>query len=547
MSEKRYQPGEPYAYPLIIKKLLTQPLAVAPEHEIVYRDQWRYTYRDMAARVHRLANCLSGLGVKAGDTVAMMDWDSHRYLEAYFAVPMMGAVLQTVNWRLSGEQLLYTLNHAEATVLFLHTDFLPIWDQLHDKAPGIRQVVLIADGQPAPQTGFATAGEYEALLEGAAASYDFPDLDENTRATIFYTTGTTGNPKGVYFTHRQLMLHTLTVAVAAGSFENQHGFRSRDVYMPLTPMFHVHAWGYPYVATMLGAKQVYPGRYEPEMMIKLILTEKVTYSHCVPTILQMILASPATKGLDFSHWAVLIGGAPLSKGLARAALAVGIEIISAYGMSETCPAISVARPKDHMMEWEPERRVDIVTKTGLPLPLVELEVVDPEDNILPHDGQSAGEAVMRTPWLTEGYHKEPEKSEGLWRNGWLHSGDIGHIDAEGYLKITDRIKDMIKSGGEWISSLDLEDVMSQHEAVLESAAVATPDPKWGERPLMLVALKPDYRGKVELDQLKQHMAAAAERGALPRYGVPDKYVIVDEIPKTSVGKINKKEIRRIYA
>jgi fatty-acyl-CoA synthase len=297
------------------------------------------------------------------------------------------------------------------------------------------------------------------------------------------------------------------VAVSAGSFENQHGFRSRDVYMPLTPMFHVHAWGYP-----------------------------ASPPCCVPTILQMILASPATRNLDLSNWSVLIGGAPLSKGLARAAQALGIDILSAYGMSETCPGISVARPKDHMMDWEPDRRVDIITKTGLPLPLVELEVVDPEDKILPHDGKTAGEVVMRAPWLTEGYFKAPEKSQDLWRNGWLHSGDIGHIDAQGYLKITDRIKDVIKSGGEWISSLDLEDVMSQHEAVLESAAVATPDPKWGERPLMLVALRPDLQGKVGLDQLKQHMAAAAERGAPPKYAVPDKYVIVDEIPKNQCGQ-----------
>lgn len=547
MSEKIYNPGECYDYPLIIKKLLTQPLTVAPDHEIVYRDQWRYTYRDMAERVHRLANCLSGLGVKAGDTVAVMDWDSHRYLEAYFAVPMMGAVLQTVNWRLAGEQILYTLNHAEPKVLLLHTDFLPIWEHLHDKAPSIQKLILIGDGKPVPETAITAAGEYEALLDGAESSFDFPDLDENTRATTFYTTGTTGNPKGVYFTHRQLVLHTLAVAVTGGSYENVGGFRSRDVYMPLTPMFHVHAWGYPYIATMLGAKQVYPGRYEPEMMIKLILTEGVTFSHCVPTILQMILSSPAAKGLDFSRWKVTIGGAPLTKGLAQAAQAVGIDIVSGYGMSETCPVISVARPKDFMMEWEPDRRVDILTKTGLPVPMVELEVVDTEDNILPHDGKSTGEVVMRAPWLTTGYYKEPEKSEALWRKGWLHSGDVGHIDEEGYLQITDRIKDVIKSGGEWISSLDLEDAMSQHEAVLESAAIATPDSKWGERPLMLIVLKPNFKDNVGVEQFKAHMAAAAEKGTVPKYGVPDKYIIVDEIPKTSVGKLNKKLIRQEYS
>jgi fatty-acyl-CoA synthase len=542
-----YQPGECYNYPLIIKKLLPHPMAAAPDQQIIYRDQFRYTYREMVGRLPRLANGLAGLGVKEGDVVAFLDWDSHRFLEAYFAVPMMGAVLQMINWRLSADQMQYTLHHAEPTVLFIHTDFLPIWQAIKERVPSIRKVIALVDNDGPSDAQSALDGEYESLLAQADDQFDFRDLDENTTATTFYTTGTTGNPKGVHFTHRQLVLHALAVAVGGGCLENIGGFRSRDVYMPLTPMFHVHAWGYPYISTLLGTKQVYPGRYEPEMLLRLITTEKVTFSHCVPTILQMILASPSAGKADLSHWKVSIGGAPLSKGLAKMAMEVGIDIGSGYGMSETCPVISYARPKDHMMEWDADRRIDIITKTGLPIPLVEFEVVDGEDNILPHDGKSTGEVVMRAPWLTASYHKEPEKTAELWRNGWLHSGDIGHIDEEGYLKITDRIKDVIKSGGEWISSLDLEDVMSRNPAVLESAAIGIPDTKWGERPLMLISLRPNLSETVDASDLKKHMTEAAAQGLLPKYAVPDKYVILDEIPKTSVGKMDKKAIRKKYS
>jgi fatty-acyl-CoA synthase len=240
---------------------------------------------------------------------------------------------------------------------------------------------------------------------------------------------------------------------------------------------------------------------------------------------------------------VTIGGARLPKGLAKAARKLGITIHAGYGMSETCPVMSAATPKDKMLDWPEERLLDVIIKTGKPIPLVEIEVVDAKDNLLPHDGQSTGEVVMRSPWLTAGYFKEPEKSKELWRNGWLHSGDVGYIDAEGYLQITDRIKDVIKSGGEWVSSLDLENVMSQHEAVLESAAIGVPDEKWGERPLMIVTLKPDFQGKVSPEELKAFMKKFADEGKLPKYGVPDRYVFMDHIPKTSVGKLDKKVLR----
>jgi len=546
MPDTDYPPGTPYAYPLIIKKLLNTPLIYAPDQEIVYRDRQRFTYRELNRRIHRLAGGLRQMGVSAGDTVAVFDYDSNRFLECFFAVPMMGAVLQMVNWRLSADQILYTLNHAEAKTILINGDFLPILEAIGDKLEHVQSVVVIPEDGKVPETSVGYDALYEKVLADAPDAFDFPDLDEDTKATTFYTTGTTGDPKGVHFTHRQLVLHTLVVALAAGAYDTIGRFRSGDVYMPMTPMFHVHAWGLPYVATLLGTKQVYPGKYEPEMLLKLVVTEKVTFSHCVPTILQMLVASPAVRKLDLSRWKVVIGGSMLTRGLAKAARDLGITIYTGYGMSESCPVISLATPKTQMTDLDEDRLLEIVVKSGLPLPLVEFEVVDENGNPMPHDGVSTGEVVFRAPWLTNSYFKAPDKTEQLWRDGWLHSGDVGNIDPEGYLQITDRIKDVIKSGGEWVSSLDLESIMSQHDAVAESAAIGVPDEKWGERPLMIVVLKPDARGKVDEEALKAHMKQAAEAGKLPRYGVPDRYLLVDEIPKTSVGKLDKKRMRKEY-
>ncbi len=546
MPENIYPPGESYAYPLVIKKLLKTPLIYSPDREIVYGDKSRYTYGTLYDRIQRLATGLESLNVKQGDTVAIFDYDSHRYLECFFAIPMMGAVMQTVNWRLSADQILYTIQHAEAKFIIIHSDFLPTLESIGAKLDKVKKVVMITEDAVIPDTQLTLDAGYEELLQSASPIYDFPDLDENTKATTFYTTGTTGDPKGVYFTHRQLMLHTLSVAVASAAYHTIGRFRSNDVYMPLTPMFHVHAWGFPYVATLLGVKQVYPGQYEPEKLLKLITDENVTFSHCVPTILQMLINSPAIKQTDLSSWKVVIGGSQLPRGLAQAAMDLGIEIHAGYGMSETCPVMTAATPLEHMLNWENDKYLDVITKTGRPIPLAEVEVADASDKILPHDGVSTGEVVMRSPWLTRSYFKAPDKTQELWRSGWLHSGDVGYIDADGYLQITDRIKDVIKSGGEWISSLDLENLMSQHEAVLESAAIGIPDDKWGERPLVIISLKPEYQGKVEAQDFRQYLQKCAQEGNLPKYAIPDRYELVDAIPKTSVGKLDKKLLRKTY-
>lgn len=537
-----------YSYPLLIKHLLNTPMAYAPDQEIVYRDKLRYTYRDLEKRVHRLASALESLGVGPGDTVAVLDWDSHRYLECFFAVPMMGAILHTVNIRLSPEQILFTMNHAEDKVVLVNEEFLPVMEALLPQLTTVKTFVLLQEGATKPTSSLPIAAEYEEMLAAASDSYDFQDFDEDAQATTFYTTGTTGDPKGVYYSHRQLVLHTLGMAISLSGYTAPGRFQSADVYMPITPMFHVHAWGVPFVATILGAKHVYPGRYEPAMLLKLLVTEKVTFSHCVPTILHMLLSAPAAKDVDLKGWKVIIGGASLPRGLAKLAMERGIEIFTGYGMSETCPLLTLATLKPEMMEWDIERQLDIRCKTGLPVPLVNLRVQDVgTGKEVPKDGRTPGEIVVQTPWLTQGYFKEPGKSEELWEGGWLHTGDIANVDPAGYVQITDRLKDVIKTGGEWISSLYLESLISQHEAVSEVAVIGVPDEKWGERPLAMVVPKPDFKDSLGPDDLRGLLEKCAAEGAISKWGIPDTFLIVDQIPKTSVGKLDKKVMKKRVA
>lgn len=526
--------------PLLIASILQSGLRTAPEQEIVNADTSRYTYRELGERVHRLANALKSVGVKEGDTVAVMEWDTPRYLESFFAIPMMGAVIHTINVRLSPEQVLYTINHAKDDVILINREFLPLLEAVWDQVTTVKTLILLESDEGPADTTLPIDGEYEALLAAAAPEYDFPLLDENTTASTFYTTGTTGLPKGVYFSHRQLVMHTLSARSATAGVG--HGrFNQDDVYMPITPMFHVHAWGVPFLATMLGVKQVYPGRYVPETLLKLLLTEKVTFSHCVPTIMQMLLTAEAAKDIQFNGWKVIIGGSALPKAMAKAALERGIDIFTGYGMSETCPILTLSHLQPHMEEWDLDAQAEIRSLTGRPVPLVSLRIVDENMNDLPHDGKSQGEVVVRSPWLTQGYVNDPENSAELWAGGWLHTGDIGVMDENGYLKITDRIKDVIKTGGEWISSLDLEGLVLQHPSVAECAVIGIEDAKWGERPLALVVKKPN--AEVDADSIRELVAEFAEKGIISRYGIPENIKFVDSLPRTSVGKLDKKVMR----
>ncbi len=530
-----------YNFQLLLKHILNYGVAWAPDQEIVYRDLVRYTYTAMYNRVLKLAGALQALGVKPGTRVGVIEWDSHRYLEMYFAIPGIGAVLHTINPRLAPEDIAYTMAHAEDEVLIFHEDFYPLVERLRPRIPSIRKAILLTDRKEKPD--IKADAEYEELLSAAIPLNELPDLDENTLATMAYTTGTTGLPKGVYFTQRQLVLHTFAVGLAVAAFGNFGGVNKNDVYMPLTPMFHVHAWGIPYMSTFFGVKQVYPGRYEPEMLMRLLLTEKVTFSHCVPTILQMIVTSPAVRGLDLSNWKVVIGGARLSKGLALEATKLGIKVYAGYGLSETCPVLTLAHLKPFMQAWSQDQQLDRMIMTGFVAPLVHLRVVDVAGNDVPKDGRSTGEIIVRTPWCTQGYYKEPEKSEELWAGGWMHTGDVAYMDEHGYIQIVDRLKDVIKSGGEWIVSQELENLLSLHEGVLEAAVIGIPDEKWGERPLAIVVPREEYKGKLTGDMLRAHLNHYVEEGLITSWAVPENYTFVEELPKTSVGKIDKKVLR----
>lgn len=539
---------EAYEPPMLIKTLLAQSLKYEPQREIVYRDLFRMNYVQFNQRVRQLANVLTNLGVGPGDTVAVLDWDSHRYLECFFGVTSLGAVLHTVNVRLSPAQILYTMNHGQDKAVLIHEDFLPILNAVKQQLATVDTYVVLSDKVYAdPNAGGEVpagfVGEYEALLNGASDQYDFPDFDENTWATTFYTTGTTGNPKGVYFSHRQLFMHTMGLATYVCGYQAVPFSSVTDVYMPITPMFHVHAWGFPFLATLLSAKQVYPGRYEPEVLLKLLLKEGVTLSHCVPTILNMLVNNPATGQFraQLGRWKVIIGGSALTKGLAKGALELGIQVYQGYGMSETAPILSLTQLNDTERDLPLNDQIELRTRAGRIAPFVEMRLMDDAGNFVLHDGHSLGEVVARGPWLTQGYYEDAERGADLWKDGWLHTGDVASLTPDNWLMIADRTKDVIKTGGEWISSLDIEDLLSQVDGVAEAAVIGLPDERWGERPHALIV--PKAGSNLSVESIKAGLQTKTERGELNKWYVPDRIVFVPEIPKTSVGKIDKKKIR----
>jgi fatty-acyl-CoA synthase len=440
----------------------------------------------------------------------------------------------------------FALNDAGPSTVLVNADFLPLVEKLADKLQTVRKFVLLHDGKQRPTTRLPIECEYEELLETSSPFFQFPDFDENTRATTFHTTGTTGRPKGVYFSHRQLVLHTLAGLVEYGLAPSQGRFHREDVYMPMTPMFHVHAWGCPYTATLSGAKQVYPGRYSPDVLLKLIAQEGVTFTHCVPTILQMLLTAPGSKDVDLSRLKMAVGGSALPRSLARAALARGIDVFAGYGQSESCPGLTVTHMSTRQLSEDPERQVEYRTFVGPPEVLVDLRVVDAVMEDVPRDGKTQGEIIARAPWLTMGYLNNPEASEQLWAGGYLHTGDVATWDADGCVHLTDRLKDIIKSGGEWISSIQLEDIILEKKGILRAAVIAVRDAKWGERPMALVVLDPEFTGKLEEDAIRDHVRSYVDKGIIAKLAVPERIMIVKDLPLTTVGKIDKKVLRERY-
>jgi fatty-acyl-CoA synthase len=533
-------------FSLLIRTLLNGPIQQAPQQQIISDGLGSYSYVEFINRLSRFGQILRRFGVRHGSVVAIMDWDTHRYLESFFAVPMLGATLHTVNIRLSPSQIAYTIDHAEDDIILVHVDFLPLLEEIIPQVKRDVRLIIMRDtpDRELPHTTLQLEAVLDELFLEADSDFSFPNFDENTRATTFYTTGTTGDPKAVAYSHRQLVLHTMGILATLGPMSASNRFHGRDVYMPITPMFHVHGWGFPYAATMLGLKQIYPGRYDPNRLMKLVCEHRVTFSHCVPTVLHMLLGCNAAASADLSNWKVVIGGSALPRGLAEQALARGINLFSAYGLSETCPFLTVAH-----LDPNDESDIEARLKAGQPAAMVELRVVDTVMNDVPRDGKSVGEIVARAPWLNKAYLKDEVSTKALWRGGYMHTGDVGRFDEQGNLIITDRVKDVIKSGGEWISSLTLESIASTVPGVVEVAAIGIPDSKWGERPMLLVVqdkssqIAASDRKPIIQEMIKAAYKEAIAAGVISKWASPNRIDIVDKIAKTSVGKIDKKALR----
>ncbi|MSV30157.1 MAG: fatty-acid--CoA ligase [Bryobacterales bacterium] len=516
-------------FPLTLTHFLERAGRLFPKKEIVTRTPegtHRYTYADFHARTHRLAHALHSLGVKPGDRVGTLAWNHYRHLELYNAIPCYGAVLHTLNLRLAADQLAFIINHAEDQVIFADESLLPILDPIRDQIPCVRKIIVIGE-------------EYEGLLAAApAASYAWPRLDENAAAGMCYTSGTTGNPKGVVYSHRAIALHNYALAMA-----DTLAFCERDTLLQIVPMFHANGWGKPYAAVMCGMKIVLPGAQpQPRDLATLIEKERCTVAGGVPTIWIGLLRLLEQERFDLSSVRLFIGaGSAIPRQLiADYESRHGIRLVQLWGMTETTPVATLSVMKSEMDAWPKEVRLTQRAKAGFAVAGVELRVMDADGNELPWDGKSAGELQVRGPWVTSGYYND-ERSADAFADGWFRTGDVVTVDEEGSIQILDRTKDLVKSGGEWISSVDLENAIMAHPKVLEASVIAVPHEKWHERPLAVVALAPEHRGQVTREEILDFLT-----GKVAKWWLPDDVVFVDALPKTSVGKFNKRALRALY-
>ena len=528
-------------YSLTLRNILERPKDLFPDKEIYSKTRggdFRYTYRDYYARVCRLANVLSGLGVRKGDRVGTLAWNHHRHLELYMAVPCYGAVLNTLNLRLFEDQLAFIINHADDKVIFVDDDVLPILEPIREKLPNVEHFVIMTDDDRLPKTNLSPAHSYERLMGEADEAYDFPeDIDEWSPAAMCYTSATTGDPKGVSYTHRAIYLHSLTLGLV-----DTLGIGERDVVMPVVPMFHANAWGLPFSAIWFGAKTVLPReKLDGESLCRLIERERVTITGGVPTLLmgihQHLEDGPKH---DLSSLRKLLGGGsavPHSL-ITELQEKYRIPFANSYGMTEACPVVVTSNLKSHMDDWTREKQVDVLARQGTLMPGLEMRIVNEKGDEIEHDGKDVGEIILRGPWIAEEYYNNPAMTAKTVIDGWFRTGDIASIDAEGYIRIADRTKDLIKSGGEWISSVDLENTIMGHPNVLEAAVIAIPHEKWQERPLAVVVVK-DGSG----DSLTEKDVLDFLQDKVAKWWLPDRVVFADKIPKTSVGKFDKKVLR----
>jgi fatty-acyl-CoA synthase len=499
----------------------------------------RQSYGVTGARAARLANALRSLGVDGDQRVATLMWNNAEHLEAYLAIPSMGAVLHTLNLRLDPQVIGYIATHAEDDVVIVDATLVPLLAQVLPHAPTIRHVLVTSPepGTPSSADDLAAAGRqvhsYEDLLAAQPDTFDWPELDERSAAAMCYTSGTTGHPKGVVYSHRSAYLHSMGVCLG-----NVFALSEQDKVLPVVPMFHANAWGLPYAAVLAGADLIMPDRFlQPEPLVRLIEAERPTLAGAVPTIWNVLLSYVRSHGGDLSSLRLVpCGGSAVPHALQEAyEKELGVRILQAWGMTETSPLGSVAHPPAGTPEEEAWRYRD---SAGRLMCAIEGRLVGPDGTVLPHDGEAVGEIEARGPWVTGSYYKDDDPAK--FNDGWLRTGDVGTIDRLGYVTLTDRAKDVIKSGGEWISSMELENLLMAHPQVTEAAVIGVPDEKWGERPLAAVVLAPG--ATVTAAELRDFLAAQ-----IPRWQLPERWSFIAEVPKTSVGKFAKTRIRDAYA
>jgi fatty-acyl-CoA synthase len=525
--------------PLLISQLLWRAENLYHDRPVVTQresgDPWRSTYGDVAQRVHRLASALSRAGVKPGDRIGTFGWNTQTHLECYFALPSMGAVLHTINVRLFHDQLEYIINHAQDQVMFVDRSVYPVFEQLAGKVPSVRLVVLCNEGASPASSPFQTV-DYEDFLNTGVDHYDWPELDERSAAGMCYTSGTTGNPKGVVYSHRSTVLHSLVAGLP-----NSTNVSERDSVMYAVPMFHANAWGLPYTCTLGGAQQVLSDRYlDAQRVVHLLSSEGVTVSAGVPTIWLGVLNMLESGEANLPKLQrVLCGGSAAPPALIDGLKRHGIELVHAWGMTETSPLASLTRVPAALVDRPDEAR-KVTYKQGRIVPTVECRIVDVEaGKELPWDGVAFGELQVRGPYITGDYYHDPESAE-KFQDGWLRTGDVANIDPSGFIQLVDRTKDLVKSGGEWISSVELENAIMAHPKVLEAAVVGLPHPKWDERPVAAVVLKADQR--CSADEIRSFLS-----DKVARWWLPDEVLFVETLPKTSVGKFAKNQLREQLA